>query len=235
MQKKKLIFEVCANGIQSAINAQMAGADRIELCEYLEVGGLTPHDKIIQDAMELIHIPVHVLIRPRAGNFVYSEEEYDFMKEEIIRCKKMQVAGIVTGILNPDLTIDKIRCAELIELAHPLSITFHRAFDVVHDPIQSLQQLIELGFDRVLTSGQKEDPLTGAQLIKELVKQANDKISILAGGGITEENISAIVKETGINEIHFSARKKQVDGNYVSDLIRIKNMMQVANDTFRYL
>ncbi|MGB3074044.1 MAG: copper homeostasis protein CutC [Chitinophagales bacterium] len=232
MQKKKLIFEVCANGIQSAINAQLAGADRIELCEYLEVGGLTPHDKIIRDAKELIHIPIHVLIRPRAGNFVFSEEEYDCMKEEIIRCKKMQVAGIVTGVLNPDRTIDKIRCAELMEHAHPLSITFHRAFDVVHDPIQSLKELIELGVDRVLTSGQQENPLAGAQLIKELMNHSNGRISILAGGGITEENISAIVKESGITEIHFSARKKQVDGSYVSDLMRIKNMMQAANDTF---
>lgn len=235
LQNKQLLFEVCANGIQSAINAQEAGADRIELCENLEVGGVTPRIEIIQEAKEKISIPMHVLIRPRAGDFFYSEKEYELMLAGIQTCKRLNVDGIVTGMLNPDLSIDKDRCNELINLAHPLPVTFHRAFDVVRDPFQALEELIALRFDRILTSGQQEDAGKGAPLISRLVNQARNRISILAGGGITEENIVLIIQQSGANEFHFSAKTKSADGSYVSDPVRIKNICDLAQAAYQSL
>lgn len=229
MQKAGLIFEVCANGIQSAINAQMGGASRIELCEHLEVGGLTPGKEIIRDALRLLHIPVHVLIRPREGNFCYTDEEFSLMKESVNLCKMLSAHGVVFGILNKNLSIDESRCAELIALSRPLSVTFHRAFDVVKEPLRELEKLLQLGFDRVLTSGQQENALKGAELIRQLADNAAGRISILAGGGVTEENIATLVKTTGTHEFHFSAKLPQADGGYVSDLQRIRNIINLAN------
>lgn len=227
MSVKKLCFEVCANSLLSALNAQLAGADRIELCQNLEVGGTTPAKEVILETRKQLHLPIHVLIRPRAGDFCYSAAEFKQMKLEVKTCKELEVDGIVTGILHHDLTIDQTRCAELIELAHPLSVTFHRAFDVVVDPFQSLTELISLGVDRILTSGQQEDAGTGVALIKKLVDAAKDRIVLLAGGGITEDNILKIVKESGTSEFHFSA-KSMVGGSYISDPHRIRRICDLA-------
>lgn len=229
MYHKKLIFEVCANGLQSALNAQMGGASRIELCENLEAGGLTPAKEIIRDALRLLQIPVHVLIRPRAGDFCYTEEEFSMMKESVGTCKRLQAHGVVFGILNRNLSIDESRCAELIALSRPLTLTFHRAFDVVKEPFHALEKLWQLGFDRVLTSGQQENALKGADLIRQLVDNAAGRISILAGGGVTEENITTLVKTTGTHEFHFSAKRLHTDGGYVSDLTRIRDIINLAN------
>lgn len=232
MTSGKLLLEVCANGIQSACNAEEEGVDRIELCENLEEGGVTPHQELLKLVTEKISLPVHVLVRPRAGDFNYSEEEFQSMKTAIQSAKELKAGGIVTGILKEDGTIDSIRCTALVQLAHPLTVTFHRAFDSVQDPFECLETLIRLGFDRVLTSGQKENAADGAGCIRRLVEQARGRIAILAGGGITEENIEEVVRESKTNEFHFSAKVKLPDGSLVSDRERIKKIKERATKTF---
>ena len=151
-----MILEICANSYQSAVNANIAGAHRIELCSEISVGGTTPSYGLLKKVMADIDIPVHVLIRPRSGNFTYSDKEFDIMKENIRLCKDLGCAGIVSGVLHEDNTIDIKRTSELIELSKPMSFTFHRAFDVVSKPKEALLQLIALGVHRLLTSGQEE-------------------------------------------------------------------------------
>jgi len=229
MKVRTPLFEVCANGLQSAINAEIAGADRIELCENLEVGGVTPTLELMMKVRESTHLPIHVLIRPRAGDFNYAEEEFQIMIESIQSCKKLKMEGVVLGVLHSDLTIDQERTAQLMSLAFPMSVTFHRAFDVVIDPVESLHTLIKLGVNRILTSGQKENALLGSDLISKLVSIAEDKITLLAGGGITEDNITAIVKQSGTHEFHFSAKKQLADNSLVSDPELIRNICSKAS------
>lgn len=205
---KKLLLEVCANGIHSAINAQQAGADRIELCENLDGGGTTPSSGTIKLAREKLSIPIHVLIRPRAGDFIYSNEEFEIMKRDIEFCQSNGINGVVLAVLKSDGTIDMERCKELVQLAKPMSITFQRAFDFVKDPFVALEEIISLGCDRILTSGQKQNVLEGSELIHHLVQLANNRIILLAGAGINEENIQEVVRRTGTNEFHFSAKGK---------------------------
>ncbi len=232
MTKSRLVVEVCANGIQSAMNAELAGADRIELCENLEVDGLTPAYATIEHACSGLQIPVHVLIRPRSSDFVYSEKEFEQMRNDIAICKGYGVAGVVFGILKKDGSVDEERCAALIQEARPFFCTFHRAFDVVKNPFDALEQLIKLGFDRVLTSGQKPTCLEGSEMISELVKKSRGRISIMAGGGITEENIAQVVKGTHTDEFHFSAKVKLPDGSFVSDVNRVRKIKEIAENAF---
>ena len=201
-----MILEICANSYQSAINAQVAGAHRIELCSELSVGGVTPSPGLLKKVMADIKIPVHVLIRPRGGNFLYTENEFEIMKETIRLCKDLHCAGIVSGVLHEDYTIDKKRTLELIELAKPLSFTFHRAFDEVTYPREALLQLITLGADRLLTSGQEEKAEDGIDLLIELQKLARNKLTILPGSGINSVNCIHF-KNSGFSEIHSSASK----------------------------
>jgi copper homeostasis protein len=200
-------LEICANSYQSAINAQEAGAHRIELCQELSVGGLTPSYGLLKQVVDALSIPVFVLIRPRTGNFTYSEAEFDIMKQDIQICKNLGCAGIVSGVLNNDNSIDIERTKELIELSKPLALTFHRAFDCVENPIESLEQLIVLGVGSVLTSGQEMAAEKGVELLKQLNKQARGRITILAGGGISAKN-AKMFKEAGLDEIHASASSK---------------------------
>ena len=202
-----MLLEVCANSYQSAMNAQQAGAQRIELCENLAVGGITPHKELIKSVVDHCSFPVYILIRPREGNFNYIHEEFELMKGSITFCKNIGCHGIVSGVLNADNTIDIKRTTELIELSRPLEFTFHRAFDNIPDPFAGLQQLIELGADRVLTSGQKKTAEEGIDVLRELKNLAGDKITILPGGGINPQN-AALFKEDKFNEIHSSARKQ---------------------------
>ena len=167
-----MILEICANSYQSAVNANIAGAHRIELCSEISVGGTTPSYGLLKKVMADIDIPVHVLIRPRSGNFTYSDKEFDIMKENIRLCKDLNCAGIVSGVLHEDNTIDVKRTSELIELSKPMSFTFHRAFDVVSKPKESLLKLLNLGVDRLLTSGQQEKAEDGIDLLIELQKLA---------------------------------------------------------------
>jgi copper homeostasis protein len=200
-------LEICANSYQSAINAQEAGAHRIELCQELSVGGLTPSYGLLKQVVDALSIPVFVLIRPRTGNFTYSEAEFDIMKQDIQICKNLGCAGIVSGVLNNDNSIDIERTKELIELSKPLALTFHRAFDCVENPIESLEQLIVLDVGSVLTSGQEMAAEKGVELLKQLNKQARGRITILAGGGISAKN-AKMFKEAGLDEIHASASSK---------------------------
>jgi len=197
-------LEICANSYQSALNAQEAGAHRVELCQELSVGGITPSYGLLKQVIDTLSIPVFVLIRPRSGNFVYTEEEFDIMKQNIQLCKHLGFDGIVSGVLNKHNTIDIERTKALVELSKPLSFTFHRAFDCVSNPSEALEQLIDLGVDRVLTSGLETSAEKGLIILKQLHKKANGRIIILAGGGINSNN-SKLFKEAGFYEIHASA------------------------------
>jgi len=197
-------LEICANSYQSAFNAQNSGADRIELCSELSVGGVTPSYAVLKKVSKEINIPVHVLIRPRSGDFYYSEPEFEVMKEDIQMCIKLGFNGIVSGVLNPDNTIDIKRTKELIEISKPLSFTFHRAFDCALNPKKALEELIDLEVHRILTSGQKEKAIDGIALLKELKIMAQNKLIILPGSGINASNV-LLFKKVGFKEIHTSA------------------------------
>lgn len=226
-----MLLEVCANSFQSVKNAEQSGANRIELCQELSVGGITPSYGLIKQVIENLKIKTFVLIRPRSGNFVYSDAEFKIMKDDIQLCKDLGCHGIVSGVLNPDNAIDLKRTQELVELSKPLPFTFHRAFDEVSNPKEALSQLIDLGVDRVLTSGQKSSAEEGLVLLTELNKIANGRITILAGGGINPKNASKF-KTAGIEEIHASASIKIVKENSmfgmtqsVSDIQTIKAIL----------
>ncbi|MEW6508170.1 MAG: copper homeostasis protein CutC [Bacteroidota bacterium] len=211
----KIIFEACVDSVNSAVIAGTAGADRIELCSALDIGGLTPSYGLIKVTIERLTIPVNVLIRPRSGDFIYSREEFAVMKRDILFCRDLNVNGIVVGILNADGTIDKERISDLIDLARPMSLTFHRAFDFTSDPFKALDTLIELEADRILTSGLQINAYSGIDMIKKLVDYAKERIIIIPGGGINENNVREIVAKTGVKEIHASAREKlQSKTNY---------------------
>ena len=197
-------LEVCSNSLQSALNAQLAGADRIELCSELSVGGVTPSLGLLKAVKEKVAIPVHVLIRPRSGDFNYSDDEFKQMKLDIQLCKDLGFAGIVSGVLQEDETIDMERTAALIKISKPLSFTFHRAFDCVPNPQEALDKLIQLKVDRILTSGQKDKAIDGLELLKHLKRIAKDQLIILPGSGIRPEN-AAVFREAGFKEIHTSA------------------------------
>ena len=183
-----MLLEICTNSYQSAINAQDAGAHRIELCQELAVGGITPSYGVIKQVITELDITTHVLIRPRSGNFVYSEAEFEIMKQDIEICKKLGVNGIVSGILNENGTIDVVRTNDLLELAKPMTFTFHRAFDEVVNPYESLEQLIDLGVERVLSSGQKMTATEGIELLKKTKNISNGRIIIMPGSGINATN-----------------------------------------------
>lgn len=232
-----MLLEICANSYQSAINAQNAGANRIELCSELSVGGITPSYGLLKKISQEITIPVNVLIRPRNGNFCYSDDEFQQIKTDIQLCKKFNFNGIVTGVLNEDNSIDFERTKELIELSKPLLFTFHRAFDCVSNPIKSIQELINLGVDRVLTSGQKNKAIDGIKLLSELQEIAKSKLTILAGSGVNSKNAKKF-KEAGIKEIHSSASKviqqKSATSYYdsvqtVSDIKTIQEILNAIN------
>nr|WP_321230404.1 copper homeostasis protein CutC [uncultured Psychroserpens sp.] len=197
-------LEICANSYQSAKNAQIAGAKRIELCSELSIGGITPSYGLIKQVVDKLDIETFILIRPRSGNFFYSEAEFEIIKKDIQICKKLGCHGIVSGVLNKDNTIDIERTQELIELSKPLPFTFHRAFDVVPNPKIALEQLIELGVERILTSGQHPKAINGLETLKALKQQAKNRIIILVGSGVSSENAQTF-KDASFDEIHASA------------------------------
>ena len=200
-----MIVEICANSYQSAMNAEKAGAHRIELCCELAVGGITPSYGLIKKVIHDVTIPVHVLIRPRSGDFMYSNEEFEIMKHNIKLCKHLGAKGIVSGILNSNLTIDIKRTQELVELSKPMAFTYHRAFDWVVNPIESLEQLEQIGVHSVLTSGQELSAENGISLLKELKDQT--RITMIPGGGIHKDNVQLFL-DAGFSEIHLSATKQ---------------------------
>ncbi len=197
-----MLLEVCANSYQSAINAEKAGAHRIELCSELAIGGITPSYGLLKKVMNHLSIPVHVLIRPRSGDFTFSDAEFEIMKENIQLCKELGVSGIVSGVLHIHNTIDIERTQELVALSKPMSFTFHRAFDWVVNPTLELVNLEKIGVDRILTSGQETSAAKG---IRNLVAWSQIKnITIMPGGGINNENV-LLFQENGFNVIHLSA------------------------------
>jgi copper homeostasis protein len=200
-------LEICVDGIESAIDSQNAGADRVELCDNLSEGGTTPGFGMICSARNNLNIALNVIIRPRGGDFLYTDFEYDIMRRDIDNCGEIGVDGIVLGILCSDGTIDIERTARLVELAHPMPVTFHRAFDMCSDPVQGLKDVIASGAKRLLTSGQKNKAQEGAELIKQLVELAGERIIIMPGSGITESNIKIIAMTTGAKEFHLTGRK----------------------------
>lgn len=207
-----MLLEICANSYQSAKNACDAGAHRIELCQELSVGGITPSYGLLKEVTQNLSIPVFVLIRPRGGNFVYSEAEFEIMKQDIKLCKDLGCHGIVSGILNIDKTIDIKRTKELVKLSKPLQFTFHRAFDEVINSKEALQELIDLGVERVLTSGQEQSAEKGLKLLKELNEISNNRITILGGRGVNSENANKF-KDAGLKEIHASASTQLEESN----------------------
>ncbi len=200
-----IVLEVCIDSVEAAIAAQQGGAHRVELCANLLEGGTTPSAGTIQLARRSIDIDVNVIIRPRGGDFCYTPIEFEVMKLDIETAKAEGANGVVIGILNQDGSVDKERTRELVELARPLSVTFHRAFDMTRDPYEALETLIELGVDRVLTTGQESSVLEGLDVITKLVEKAGERIIIMPGGGITEHNFKKIVETSGVKEVHFLA------------------------------
>ena len=196
------VIEVCVDSVESAIASQEGGADRVELCDNLFEGGTTPSAGSIVMARERLHIKLHVIIRPRGGDFLYSDLEFEIMKRDIETAKTLGVDGVVIGLLTSDGSVDVDRTRQLVELARPMSVTFHRAFDVARDPFDALKTLIELKVDRILTSGQEASVVEGAELIADLVAKAGDCVIIMPGAGFTERNVSRIVAQTGVREIH---------------------------------
>lgn len=204
LDKKKIIIEICAPSVQSAINADLAGADRIELCQNLNEGGTTPSFGAIAYCTTHLNLKTNVLIRPRVGSFCYNEAEFETIRQDVKICKSLGVNGVVVGFLNPDLTIDTHKTKEIVELADPMEVTFHRAFDICANWEVALEEIIACGCKRILTSGTKTTAFEGKKILKEIVKQANGRIEILAGSGVNYTNAEALVDVTGVAEIHSS-------------------------------
>ena len=188
-------LEIACFNSDSVRIAQESGADRVELCANMKVGGTTPDFEITKQARELLTIDLNVMIRPRGGNFVYSDAEFQQMKNEILQFKKLGVTGFVFGILNENNSINKAQNTELVNLAKPFPCTFHRAFDEVSDAFQALEDVIDCGFQTILTSGQKPNVMEGANRLAELVFKANNRITIMPGGGLRSTNIEFIARK----------------------------------------
>jgi copper homeostasis protein len=197
-----VLVEACVDTLESALAAQAGGADRIELCDNLVEGGTTPSAGMIALCCERLSIPVFVIIRPRGGDFRYSPDELDIMLRDIRLAAELGVAGVVFGALLPDGSLDVDSTRTLVEAARPMSVTFHRAFDACRNAEEALESLIELGVDRVLTSGRATTAERGIGCLEALVRQASGRIGILAGGGVNESNVSRVVAESGVGEVH---------------------------------
>jgi copper homeostasis protein len=234
------ILEVCCGSLASALAAQEGGAYRVELCDNLYEGGTTPSMGQIELARKLLRIKLHVIIRPRGGDFLYTDLEYRIMLADIQRCKESGVDGVVVGFLNPDGGIDCQRVTEVISLARPMAVTFHRAFDLAKYPILALDELKRCGVDRILTSGQRNSAIEGAGLIRQLVEQAGRDLIIMPGGGLTEDNIRDFVRMAGVSEYHATLRREvdsrmtyRREGIYMGGLPQIPEYSTLETDPER--
>ncbi|MFY7742006.1 MAG: copper homeostasis protein CutC [Flavobacterium sp.] len=221
---KKL--EIACFNLESALIAQKAGADRVELCADISVGGITPNLEMIQQARQHLSIDLNVMIRPRGGNFVYSEAEYKQIKSEIETIKKLGVNGFVFGILKEDKTINIEQNSELMELAKPFPCTFHRAFDEVLEHTKALEDVISCGFSTILTSGTFPNVMEGKEVLKLLVKQAKNRIEIMPGGGLRSTNISDLDEIVNANWYHSSAITDGSEITNIEEIIQLKNKLQ---------
>jgi copper homeostasis protein len=216
-----MTLEICANSLASAVAAQNGGAQRIELCENLNEGGTTPSYGTIKKVCEEIQIRVYVLIRPRAGDFFYSPAEFEIMKEDILNCKALGCDGVVIGLLDQDGNVDRERTKELVDLASPMGVTFHRAFDSCNNGFRALEDIIYCGCERILTSGMKNTAIEGLVFLKELVEKAANRIVIMPGSGVNEDNILELITTTKAQEYHTSAKAP------------IKSMMKYHNPSIQ--
>ncbi|KAK8828708.1 hypothetical protein WA577_000190 [Blastocystis sp. JDR] len=201
-----MLLECCIDCVESGLNAEKGGAGRVELCANLIDGGTTPSYGMIKAVKNALHIPVNVIIRPRGGDFYYNENEMEVMVEDILACKAIGVNGVVIGCLTKDGKVDMEKNHRLMEAARPLSVTFHRAIDMAQDMMEAVEACIALGVDRILTSGGCNTVMEGKDTIRAMKKLAGDKLQIMAGGGVTADNIRELVQYTGIKEVHGSAR-----------------------------
>jgi copper homeostasis protein len=199
------MLEICSFSLESCLTAQNAGADRVELCGGMFEGGTTPSAGLIRLARQNLTIKLYVMIRPRGGDFCYSDSEFEVMKEDILIAKNLGADGVVFGILNPDGSVDKKRTTELVNSAAPLKVTFHRAFDVANDPIQALEDIIECSCERILTSGQKNTAIEGLDLLKILVEKSENRIEIMAGGGVNAQNARQFLS-AGVHALHLTGK-----------------------------
>lgn len=214
-----MLIEVCAQSIESSLNAQKGGAWRIELCQALELGGLTPSPGLIQLASQYLTIPVHVLIRPRPGDFVYSRREMELIRREIELCKTMGVDGVVIGMLTPDLEVDVENLERLVDFARPMDVTFHRAFDTTPDLLESAHVIRETGCHRILTSGGAASAIEGIDMLSRLNELVGEDIAIMAGKGVNADNIPKLAA-AGISQFHLSGQA-EYEGVGSSDLFPI--------------
>ncbi|MCX7512932.1 copper homeostasis protein CutC [Frateuria hangzhouensis] len=212
MSAPAALLEVAANSVASALAAQEGGAGRIELCAALELGGVTPSYAEIATARDRLAIPLYVLIRPRAGDFLYNDFECEVMLRDIEACVALGCDGVVLGVLDPDGRVDQARCRPLVGAAGPLGVTFHRAFDMVADPAQALEAVIGLGCERVLTSGARASAIEGAAAVRARVEQAAGRLVVMPGAGVSAGNIAALARATGAREFHASARRALPSG-----------------------
>ncbi len=213
-----MIFEICVSNIASVQAAAKAGANRMELCAALEVGGLTPSIGLIEASLEATEIPVYVLIRARTGSFIYDSSDLKTTLKDIRICQKLKVGGVVIGALNKNYRIDCEAVARMKEAAGDLDITFHRAFDFTPNAFQALDDLMDLDIGRVLSSGQADSAWAGRDTLRKMVVHAGTALSVMPGAGVNQDNIAAILRETKAREIHFSAKKTVVCAGHISGL-----------------
>ena len=201
---KSFLFELCSDSLESARAAQAGGADRMELCEQLAIDGITPSRALLEAVLEEVSIPVHVLIRPRGGDFVYSSAEFGLMRKQIEEAKAAGAAGVAVGVLMADGRVDVERTRALVELARPMNVTFHRAFDATKDLEEALEDVIRAGSDCLLTSGGAPTAIDGAEAIGRLQRQAGDRLEVMAGGGVKLGNLAELVRRSGVTCLHGS-------------------------------
>jgi len=236
-----MIFELCAETIDACLVAREGGAHRIELCSGLSEGGMTPSHGLIQEAVERSGLPVHVLVRPRGGNFVYSAAEVEVMRRDILHVKQLGAAGVVLGILKADGRVDVEATKALVQLARPMEVTFHRAFDATPVLTEALEDVVATGADRILTSGGQRNVVAGSAALAELVQLAGDRVDIAVGGGLRLQNAASLVRATRARHFHGSLRRRlrhaalpgedggeamQAGSRYVVDAEAVRRLVQ---------
>lgn len=204
------VLEICVDSVASALTAERGGADRIELCSALSEGGLTPSLGLLRQVRSKVSIAVHMMIRPRSGDFVYSDDDFAIMQEDIVLAARSGANGVVFGLLTANGEVDIERTRALVELSKPMQVTFHRAMDLTPDPFRALEAIIHGGADRVLTSGGELNAALGSARIQGLVRAARGRIQVMAGGGVRPENLEELVRLTGAKEWHTSLRRRSV-------------------------